>query len=333
MPWHVAEKNSEFCVIKDGDDSVVACHPTKEEASKHVAALYANENAELAMKVLVDSGLSDEDAEKMINDLIQDLNSSDEGPKNNASDQLTSWLLERLPEGFSDEDAERVRSALEQALEDDTSGGSSVSGEKSYTEGDLKAAIEEAIKPLEAKLAEVEEASSAAEVEQKLEDLKAELTAAHEAALEELNTKLDAQDLELSAAKEAVANFENEKAEFEGAVAHLEEEKAEAARLEALKTERTDQVKEVAPHVSDERVEENAERWAKMDEEAFEALLESYKDFEEVASASSGRPPRTTKLSSARENDDETASHGKSSLGAIKQLRAAGYRDASRIRN
>lgn len=48
MPWHVARSAScppskPFAVIKDADGSVVACHPTRAAAQKHVAALYANE--------------------------------------------------------------------------------------------------------------------------------------------------------------------------------------------------------------------------------------------------------------------------------------------------
>ena len=48
MPWHVAETakcpaSKPYGVIKNADGSVAACHPTKEAALKHTAALYANE--------------------------------------------------------------------------------------------------------------------------------------------------------------------------------------------------------------------------------------------------------------------------------------------------
>lgn len=45
MPWHLSSSNpkcSGWAVIKDSTD-VVGCHPTKEAAMKHMAALYANE--------------------------------------------------------------------------------------------------------------------------------------------------------------------------------------------------------------------------------------------------------------------------------------------------
>jgi hypothetical protein len=47
MPWHIVADHSgcgkgKFAVVKDADGSVVACHTTRKEASKHMAALYAN---------------------------------------------------------------------------------------------------------------------------------------------------------------------------------------------------------------------------------------------------------------------------------------------------
>jgi HK97 family phage prohead protease len=48
MPWHVAKSakcpaSKPFAVIKDSDQSVVACHVSKQKAQRQVAALYANE--------------------------------------------------------------------------------------------------------------------------------------------------------------------------------------------------------------------------------------------------------------------------------------------------
>jgi hypothetical protein len=47
VPWHVVADHSEcgtgkFAVVKNATDEVVACHDTRKEADKHVAALYAN---------------------------------------------------------------------------------------------------------------------------------------------------------------------------------------------------------------------------------------------------------------------------------------------------
>lgn len=43
MPWTVEKRDNEFCVIKQSDNSVVHCHPTREKAMAQVRALYANE--------------------------------------------------------------------------------------------------------------------------------------------------------------------------------------------------------------------------------------------------------------------------------------------------
>jgi HK97 family phage prohead protease len=48
MPWHVGSSDQcpvskPYAVIKDSDDSLVACHATEEQAKKQVAALYAND--------------------------------------------------------------------------------------------------------------------------------------------------------------------------------------------------------------------------------------------------------------------------------------------------
>lgn len=43
MPWHIAPKGGRFCVVKDDTGEEVKCHPTKEAATAHMRALYANE--------------------------------------------------------------------------------------------------------------------------------------------------------------------------------------------------------------------------------------------------------------------------------------------------
>lgn len=44
MPWHIEERDDEFCVIKDADGENEGCHPTKEKAEAQLRALYASEN-------------------------------------------------------------------------------------------------------------------------------------------------------------------------------------------------------------------------------------------------------------------------------------------------
>lgn len=53
MPWHIEKSGrcpdgKPWAVIKNADDSVAGCHPTKQRAQDHMAALYANEQQEAA---------------------------------------------------------------------------------------------------------------------------------------------------------------------------------------------------------------------------------------------------------------------------------------------
>lgn len=41
-PWHIEQRGDQFCVVKDEDNSTVACHPSRADAEAHLAALYAN---------------------------------------------------------------------------------------------------------------------------------------------------------------------------------------------------------------------------------------------------------------------------------------------------
>ncbi len=45
MPWEVKKQSGKFCVVKKGESSPIAggCHPTRAEANKQIAALYAAE--------------------------------------------------------------------------------------------------------------------------------------------------------------------------------------------------------------------------------------------------------------------------------------------------
>jgi phage head maturation protease len=46
VPWHIEKRDDQFCVIKDADGSTEKCHPTREQATAHMRALYASENVE-----------------------------------------------------------------------------------------------------------------------------------------------------------------------------------------------------------------------------------------------------------------------------------------------
>jgi hypothetical protein len=61
VPWHVAKgqgcpASKPWAVVKDSDGSKVACHETKAEATKQVAALYASEGGRAVAKFKVIEG-------------------------------------------------------------------------------------------------------------------------------------------------------------------------------------------------------------------------------------------------------------------------------------
>jgi hypothetical protein len=43
MPWKIEKRNGQYCVIKKIDGDNEGCHATRDEAKKHMAALYASE--------------------------------------------------------------------------------------------------------------------------------------------------------------------------------------------------------------------------------------------------------------------------------------------------
>src|SRR5512143_1223700 len=43
MPYEIRAMGDQFCVFKQGTEQRMGCHPTKAQAMKQMAALYANE--------------------------------------------------------------------------------------------------------------------------------------------------------------------------------------------------------------------------------------------------------------------------------------------------
>lgn len=164
---------------------------------------------------------------------------------------------------------------------------------KTFTEEELAAAIAEALAPLQAEL----DASKASKTEQEIADKIAEAVAPVEAAKAELQTALDAALVEADANKAAHADLV---AFLEGEVAAADE----AAAYDAVKTERLAQVEEVASF-TDEHKAANADRWAKMSDEDFDAQIS---DWKEIASAvkpavSEKKIPAVTAMVAARSTE------------------------------
>jgi hypothetical protein len=231
-------------------------------------------------------------------------------------------LLEQQPEDATHDS----RSCFFCAMDEDTPRGGSVS-DKTFTQEDLDAAIAKAVGdakgPLEEQVRELRAAQGQSEVEAQV----AEATQPLEARIAELEAELDNKTNEA----------ETQQKRADGIVAWLEEEgqKAEQAQAnEARKAERTEKVREAA-NFSDEYVEQNAERWAAMDDEAFEAAVDGWR--EQAAAASNGalgRPatselPRETALQASRENGGKSTGRT-SAVREVMGLRRRGV-DPRRI--
>ncbi len=161
-------------------------------------------------------------------------------------------------------------------VNNDSNEGGKHMADKTYNEDELQAAVASAIAPLQAALAELQAKDNEAAHEAALETLKAE----YDGQLEELQKSLDTAVLEGTASKTELAEV----------YAWLEGEKSaadKAAEVAARRDERLAKVKEFASF-PEEYVTANADRWAGLDEETFEALLDDYKAVSKVAGEGSG---------------------------------------------
>ena len=221
---------------------------------------------------------------------------------------LHDQLLALKPaEASHDESACKWCSGTDVEIASQNPAGGLVADPKTYTEDEFNAVAGQ-VSALEAKVAELSSAVEADEVAAKIAEARAEV----EAQVAELQTALDAKTLEAETAKAAhdeIVNFlDKAKTDAE-----------EAAEFEALKTDRTAAVKEAAPLLPDEYISENAERFAKMDEEAFTASLEGFKAIAAKAPATKTEIPATTAMTAARSNDGES-----NPLRDVLSLRAQG---------
>lgn len=187
------------------------------------------------------------------------------------------------------------------------------------TQEDLDNAVKAATAPLQQELDELRNFKAEVESTDAVRALQ-EQVEAKEAEKADLQQKLDAANVEINETKSqhddlvAWLNAEASKAEQEAAIA-------------ALRDERSQKVREL--EIFDETyIEENAQRFAEMDEEAFEAALVDWKTAKEAAKASKGKtgetpdPTKTQTAFTATRDDDGIVP--KSQLSGVMGLRNAG---------
>lgn len=170
---------------------------------------------------------------------------------------------------------------------------------KTYSEDELKAAIEEATAPLAARLVQLQAAAQESEVEGRIAAMKAEA----DAEIEEVRAQLDSAVL----AREAAVS---ELAEFKAGLEELAAAQEQAAAQEARREERLARVREVASF-SDEYIELNADRWVALSDEDFEARMSEWAS---LVPSKGDSIPKHTALTAARESTD------RSGMGAIRDV-------------
>lgn len=227
---------------------------------------------------------------------------------------LHDRLLEQMPDGATHNSA--TCPLCSESLDNGgnpsgSKGGASVN---TYTEEDLKAAVDKAVAEATAattaKVQELEGAAQQSEVEAKVTAVKAEA----DEFLAAVQKQLDEKVLEAKAAQDELTAI---KAWLDDEKAKQDRESDQAARRD----ERVAKVKEVASF-PDDYVTANADRWSAMDDEAFQTYLE---DIKVVASKTEGTTvPAKTAMTAARENSGGGDGKVGSVLREVLDLRQAG---------
>lgn len=228
-----------------------------------------------------------------------------------SSKDLHDLALKIKPEGDSHDESSCKYC---QETRDDHTGGN-VS--KTYTEEELKIEVAEATKALADRVAELESAKAADEVDARVTELKAE----YEEKIADLQKVMD----------DKVIEAEGAKTELENTLSYLTAEdqaKTETEEAEARKAERVAQVKE-ASNFPDDYLDANAERWSKATDEEFAAMVEDYKiNTAKAEKTEKVEIPAKTELKGTRETSNQESIE--SPLRLLVNARSAGI-DLRRI--
>jgi hypothetical protein len=210
---------------------------------------------------------------------------------------LHDFLLEDKPEDANHvaEDCPLCNETANNNTNDNSIGGGDM---KTYTEDEFTAAVTEAVAPLQA-AAE----TKVAELQSEIDELRTTQARSEvEGQIAELQAELDKAEIRVAAAEKAYADL----------VSYLEAEIAAveaAALVEARREARRSAVKDAAPF-TDDYIDANLDRWVAMEDEAFEAVVEDWKNVSVAAAATHVEAPAAdveipaeTAMSNIRNND------------------------------
>ncbi len=179
---------------------------------------------------------------------------------------------------------------------------------KTYTEDELRAAVEAAVGELRTDLDTFRASQEAVAVDARITKAVTEATEPLSAKITELQTDLDAAVLATAAEKARADTLETEMMEA-----------AEAAIYAARKDERLAKVADVAAFPQ-AYVEANAERFAAMSDEDFEARLDEYRQIASKSFGTEGLPLKTGLKATTDAGDGKPTS----AVGALFAMRRAG---------
>lgn len=163
---------------------------------------------------------------------------------------------------------------------------------KEYSQEELDAAVAAAIQPIQAALEDLKKSQEETEVDSRIATVKAEL-----------ETKISELQAELDSAVLRAAEAEKTHSEFVAALDALKAEEDAAVEVARRKDERLVTVREVASF-PDDYLEANADRWAELDVEAFDALINDWKAISSAKKDDTGGViPKVTAMVASR-NDD-----------------------------
>ncbi len=196
----------------------------------------------------------------------------------------------------------------EESSYDKPEGGSMSDDAKTYTQDELQAAVDKAIKEatveLQAKLNDRDKSVQEAAIQTAVANAETESNAK----IQELQSELDKAVLEASKEKSV-------REELEASIAAEKAAAEKAAEVEAKKVERIESAKEFASLFTDEYITENASRWAEMSDDDFSKSVDEWKVIASRSDAT--KIPSQTAMTASRNEGGTT----KSALSSLRELR------------
>lgn len=217
-------------------------------------------------------------------------------------------LLAYIPEGENHDEAQCPICVYKNNNEPEERGDM----EKEFSQDELNAAVKAAVAPLQAEIDRFKEESADAEVEERIAAAVAEV----ESKVEEANAARDAAEAEAAAAKKELE-------ELIELLTSAERAAEEAARIEAIKAERADRVKE-ATSFTEEKIAARIDEWAALSDEDFDARIAEWADLTASIKATVGESVETASseplIKSVR---DEAAAVQTSGFAAYREIKGS----------